>query len=116
MTSERRHCPWFALLLMADGLTAAIGGRRVFENLHRVAPLFLQVALDGLLELPESWLRLAGAGEALFGAALLAAWLHQHPEATPGAASAGSEAGRARTPPEPRETAVSPAKVPGSGE
>lgn len=101
MTSERRPCPWFPLLLMADGLTAAIGGRKLFERLHRVSPLFFQVALDGLLELPESWLRLAGAGEALCGAALLAAWLRQHPEARPGAPSAGSTAGPAATPVEP---------------
>jgi uncharacterized protein YjeT (DUF2065 family) len=87
MIDERRSCPWLALLLMADGLTAAVGGRRVFEQLHRVAPLFLQVALDGLLELPEAWLRLAGAGEALFGAALLAAWLRRRPQAWPNTAS-----------------------------
>ena len=101
MTSERRSCPWFALLLMADGLTAAIGGRSVYERLRRVAPLFLQVALDGLLELPESWLRLAGAGEALIGAGLLAAWLRQHPEARPSATAAGGKVGRPATAAEP---------------
>jgi hypothetical protein len=86
---------------MADGLTAAIGGRNVYERLRRVAPLFLQVALDGVLELPESWLRLAGASEALFGAALLAAWLRQQPEASSGAAPAGGTAAGAVTPTKP---------------
>ena len=92
MTNERRPCPWFALLLMADGLTAAIGGRKVFTQLRRVAPLSLQVALDGLLELPESWLRLAGASEAFLGAIILAAWLHERPET-------GRAAGTAVVPP-----------------
>ncbi|MFN2290979.1 MAG: hypothetical protein ACK2UC_07310 [Anaerolineae bacterium] len=114
MTGERRSCPWFALLLMADGLTAAIGGRRPYERLRRVAPLSLQVALDGLLELPEFWLRLTGAGEALFGAALLAAWLRQHPKAKPAAASASSTTGRAATQPEPSDDPAPHVKVPGS--
>ena len=112
MASERRSCPWFALLLMADGLTAAIGGRILFEKLHRVAPLSLQVALDGLLELPESWLRLAGAGEALLGGTLLGAWLRRHSAAKPGAASFGTTAGRATTQPEPSDGAVPHVQVP----
>ena len=88
MANRRRSCPWLALLLMADGLTAAIGGRKLFIALRRVAPHSLQVALDGLLELPEAWLRLAGAGEALMGATLLAAWLLQHPKTRQAANSA----------------------------
>jgi uncharacterized protein YjeT (DUF2065 family) len=89
MTNERRQCPWFALLLMADGLTAAIGGRELFLRLRRVAPVSLQVALDGVLELPESWLRVAGTGEALLGAVLLAAWLRNRPETGRAAGNSG---------------------------
>jgi len=78
MSGERRR-PWLALFLLADGLTAALAGRKAMLRLRDVAPLSFQIALDGLLELPESFLRLAGAGEALLGAILLAAYLRAAP-------------------------------------
>jgi uncharacterized protein YjeT (DUF2065 family) len=80
MTTRRTGIPWLAILLLADGLSALCLGHQVARRLHRVAPQPLQVALDGVLELPDRWLRAAGAAEALAGGILLAVWLRRHSE------------------------------------
>ena len=75
-----------ALLLLLEGLAAAVGGRALLRWLHRSAPVAWHPWLDPLLELPEELLRGVGALELLVGLCLL----RGHPRHRHRAASSGS--------------------------
>ena len=73
------------LLLVLEGLTAAVGGRALLRWLHRSGPAAWHPWLDPLLELPEEALRGVGALELFVGLCLLRGRpRRRHPAASSG--------------------------------
>lgn len=72
-----------AVILIADGSSTLVFGRRLIVWQRRVAPGWYQMALDALLDWPDSALRTGGAIELILGLLWLKHLLRETKELDP---------------------------------